>query len=470
MIKVVLNYELDGRKGMSQQLDDVIKVLSKTYNFIESDNISDEENILNYETDDIEPVRVKIYAESDKFDIYKDYSIVDWSLNCDDDSGSDYGYNEDILINFRKSLLRFNLERIVGVKPHEEIDDFCATHGCPDKSYNIHVGYWNQDLNQNLVNQFMESENIIEELSGIYTTDNVYEAIDVLIAQIPEYKKLLKRENEYYKCRYLYISSTIHDFKTIFLDNEILVKAKCVYRGNENILIKFENGFIGSISIDAYNIYEKIISLVSIFETPQIYTDSKKYIYLTDSYINCLFNISSYSEARDLEQLYLQDMIEKFTPFRNPKDVYFYDFSHLTATQFEKLCYDLLIEMNFVDVHPIGKTNAADGGRDLLANEIVKGAFGDEKRLWIFQCKHSKKSFDRKDVAEIGDLLEENHAQRYGLFCSNDLSSSAIDRIQDKNRHLNDCIRYWGKIEMQSLLNNYPNIVSRYAFLPKKTI
>lgn len=102
--------------------------------------------------------------------------------------------------------------------------------------------------------------------------------------------------------------------------------------------------------------------MISIFEIPQIYTDSNEYIYLTDSYINCLFNISGYSEARDLEQLYLQEMIDKFTPFRNPRDVYLYDFSHLTATQFEKLCYDLLIEMKFVDVHPIGKTNATDGG------------------------------------------------------------------------------------------------------------
>ena len=455
---------------MSIQVDDVIKVLSKIYNFIEDDNIVNEENILNYETDDIEPIRVRIYTESNKFDIFKEYSFDDWSLNCDDDFESDYGYKEDILINFRKSLLRFNLERIVGVKPHEEVDDFCAAYGCPDKSYNIYVGYWNQDISEDLINRFMESENSIRELSGIYTTDNVYDAIDVLIAQIPEYKKLLKSENEYYKCKYLYISSIKYDLKSFFSDEEKLVKAKHFYKGTENILIKFENGFIGSINLEAYNIYEQIISLISIFEIPQIYTDSNEYIYLTDSYINCLFNISGYSEARDLEQLYLQEMIDKFTPFRNPRDVYLYDFSHLTATQFEKLCYDLLIEMKFVDVHPIGKTNATDGGRDIIANEIVKGAFGDEKRLWIFQCKHSKKSLDRKDVAEIGDLLEENNAQRYGLFCSNDLSSSAINRIQAKNRYLNGCIHYWGKIEMQSLLNQYPNIVSRYAFLPQKTI
>lgn len=113
-----------------------------------------------------------------------------------------------------------------------------------------------------------------------------------MIAQIPEYKKLLKSENEYYKCKYLYISSIKYDLKSFFSDEEKLVKAKHFYKGTENILIKFENGFIGSINLEAYNIYEQIISLISIFEIPQIYTDSNEYIYLTDSYINCLFNIS----------------------------------------------------------------------------------------------------------------------------------------------------------------------------------
>ena len=141
MIAGILIYKWNGRNNMSIQVDDVIKVLSKIYNFIEDDNIVNEENILNYETDDIEPIRVRIYTESNKFDIFKEYSFDDWSLNCDDDFESDYGYKEDILINFRKSLLRFSLERIVGIKPHEEVDDFCAAYGCPDKSYNIYVGY-----------------------------------------------------------------------------------------------------------------------------------------------------------------------------------------------------------------------------------------------------------------------------------------------------------------------------------------
>lgn len=61
---------------MSIQVDDVIKVLSKIYNFIEDDNIVNEENILNYETDDIEPIRVRIYTESNKFDILKNILLM----------------------------------------------------------------------------------------------------------------------------------------------------------------------------------------------------------------------------------------------------------------------------------------------------------------------------------------------------------------------------------------------------------
>ena len=71
MIAGILIYKWNGRNNMSIQVDDVIKVLSKIYNFIEDDNIVNEENILNYETDDIEPIRVRIYTESNKFDIFK---------------------------------------------------------------------------------------------------------------------------------------------------------------------------------------------------------------------------------------------------------------------------------------------------------------------------------------------------------------------------------------------------------------
>lgn len=76
MIAGILIYKWNGRNNMSIQVDDVIKVLSKIYNFIEDDNIVNEENILNYETDDIEPIRVRIYTESNKFDILKNILLM----------------------------------------------------------------------------------------------------------------------------------------------------------------------------------------------------------------------------------------------------------------------------------------------------------------------------------------------------------------------------------------------------------
>ena len=73
MIAGILIYKWNGRNNMSIQVDDVIKVLSKIYNFIEDDNIVNEENILNYETDDIEPIRVRIYTAVSytHLDVYK---------------------------------------------------------------------------------------------------------------------------------------------------------------------------------------------------------------------------------------------------------------------------------------------------------------------------------------------------------------------------------------------------------------
>jgi hypothetical protein len=77
------------------------------------------------------------------------------------------------------------------------------------------------------------------------------------------------------------------------------------------------------------------------------------------------------------------------------------DFAHLTYEDFERLCYDILIKRGFIDVHPVGKSNASDGGKDILASEEYRTITGIETRKWIWQCKHSKKSLNRKDVSEI---------------------------------------------------------------------
>ena len=139
-----------------------------------------------------------------------------------------------------------------------------------------------------------------------------------------------------------------------------------------------------------------------------------------------------------------------------------YDFSHLSADEFEMLCFDLLNHIGYQDVKLMGKTNAPDGGIDIMANKENNKLFKTERCKWIFQCKHSKKSLDRKEIYEIGDLIEEHNAQGYGLFCSNNLTPLVIARLENKKERLGGNVVYYSKAEMTVLIEKHPNLAVKY--------
>jgi hypothetical protein len=115
-------------------------------------------------------------------------------------------------------------------------------------------------------------------------------------------------------------------------------------------------------------------------------------------------------------------------------------------------------------VHPVGKTNAPDGGKDILADEEYHTLTGMEQRKWLWQCKHSKRSLSRKDVSEIGDLLEENNASAYGLFCSNALTPDLVERLEQK-KNGKAHILYYGITEFTTLLSQHPNLLIKYKLI-----
>lgn len=142
-----------------------------------------------------------------------------------------------------------------------------------------------------------------------------------------------------------------------------------------------------------------------------------------------------------------------------------YDFSHLSPEEFEMLCFDLLNIIGYSAVKQVGKTNAPDGGRDILAEEEFRGLQNSVRIKWIFQCKHSVKSLNRQEIAEIGDLMEEHKAKGYGLFCSNNLTPAAVNRLESKKENLDGNVQYYGNAEMTVLLEKYPELATKYRLL-----
>ena len=142
-----------------------------------------------------------------------------------------------------------------------------------------------------------------------------------------------------------------------------------------------------------------------------------------------------------------------------------YDFSHLTEDDFEMLCFDLLYRKGFQSVKRVGKTNAPDGGVDIIAYKEQQTLVSIERQKFIVQCKHSKKSLDRKDVAEISDLMTEHDAQSYILFCSNSFTPQAVSRLEHKKTRGNINIDYFGEAEISFEIEKHPDLITKYKLL-----
>jgi Restriction endonuclease len=190
-----------------------------------------------------------------------------------------------------------------------------------------------------------------------------------------------------------------------------------------------------------------------------VYVESEKL-----KFVALMLKINDVAVAKEYELLSKQIYeLKKIAP--NVPIKMNYDFSYLSSDEFERLCFDLLNSMGFQNVRVIGKTNAPDGGRDIIADEEYLTLFKTERRKWIFQCKHGKKSLDRKEISEIGDLLEEDRAKGYGLFCSNRITPDAINRLENKKEKLNGNVQYYSKAEMTILLEKYSDLAIKYRLL-----
>ncbi len=110
-------------------------------------------------------------------------------------------------------------------------------------------------------------------------------------------------------------------------------------------------------------------------------------------------------------------------------------------------------------VRLVGKTNNADGGRDILVYERIN----DEGKLTIVQCKAYKNSVNKHHVMDIRDTIEHYDASGFFLATSSNITTQLNDYlIKLKNKFEID---WWTEREIFMLLKQYPIIVNEYEDL-----
>ena len=104
------------------------------------------------------------------------------------------------------------------------------------------------------------------------------------------------------------------------------------------------------------------------------------------------------------------------------------------------------LEPNLTDIKSIGKTNAADRGRDFLVTENTFDTFGSLlQKKWLVQCKFSDKSISPKTIPDWVNRTVEHEVDGYWLITNNDLTPDLFDQLNDvpKNKHYKFETRVW---------------------------
>jgi hypothetical protein len=131
-------------------------------------------------------------------------------------------------------------------------------------------------------------------------------------------------------------------------------------------------------------------------------------------------------------------------------------------SRFEELIADLMDrEERILSVRLMGKSNASDGGRDLLIWKTKKkneNTFGSV--LILGQCKAYIHSVGKRDVTDIRDKIENYDAKGFHLFVSSELTPQLIDnlvKLQEKYE-----IDWWTQREIFQRLRLNSDIADRY--------
>src|SRR5690349_10882649 len=129
-----------------------------------------------------------------------------------------------------------------------------------------------------------------------------------------------------------------------------------------------------------------------------------------------------------------------------------FSLDHLTDTEFEEFCFDLLRELGFVNIDwrkGTGfPTSPADGGRDIECHYIRKDVDGETIiETWFFDCKHYKSGVPVPALDNALAWASSQTADKLVFIASNFLSNPAKDHLKGYRRERKPSFRiaYWEK-------------------------
>jgi hypothetical protein len=145
-----------------------------------------------------------------------------------------------------------------------------------------------------------------------------------------------------------------------------------------------------------------------------------------------------------------------------------FSFDHLTPTEFEEFCFDLLGELGFVNLQwrkGTGlSTSPADRGRDIqcqLEGQDIDGHKSFD--TWFVECKHSVKGVSPEKIQSATTWAKAERADKLLIIASNFLSNPAHSFLEmfKNNEKPYFKIKVWQKPDLERLT------IGKYKLLRK---
>lgn len=155
-----------------------------------------------------------------------------------------------------------------------------------------------------------------------------------------------------------------------------------------------------------------------------------------------------------------------------------FSFDHLSPTEFEEFCFELLKNIGFINVDwrkGTGHSSSpSDQGRDIECERVIEDIDGDitiEK--WIIECKHYKSGVSPDKIQGILTWAHSIRPDKVLIIVSNFLSNPCKNFIGEyiQNNKPPFKIKYWEKKQLekttqgQSLLLKKYNIGCNFPFI-----
>jgi hypothetical protein len=152
------------------------------------------------------------------------------------------------------------------------------------------------------------------------------------------------------------------------------------------------------------------------------------------------------------------------------------DFDPLDETKFEEFCFELLVDLGFVNVDWRKGTgfnaSPSDRGRDIVGQAKRIDVDGTEHlETWFVDCKHYKRGVPPE---ALQGLLAWAHAERPHtalVIASNFLSNACKDYLRDYENNTRPPfrIKFWERPVLQHLTQDNRDLLSRFLLTGMRT-